>query len=140
MAIRDTATFVELLPRALQDQIEGYVRRVEAALPAIFEEAQLRFRETLAERLLFVAALKKMYAICLGQFWAIDNSLSLLSRQDATTIRLGGTFLAKNSRDYLAYRRLAEELEKYLAESGLVELVTNPFYPQVLQELASGHD
>jgi len=136
MPVGKKASFVEDLPYALKEQVASYVRSVKQSMADIFAETSIPYDQVLADELLFLASIKKLYAICSGNFWAIDNSLSILSRHDATAIRIGGTFLAMDSEDYRGFRTLLTELDRYLTERGLIERVTNPFYSDILRAMA----
>lgn len=86
---------VENLPWALRDQIIGYAKSVDDALPEIFREAGHEFDRALGDQLVFLAGVKKLYSIVGSCYWALDNSGKLLESLDVSAIRAGGLDLTR---------------------------------------------
>ena len=81
-----------------REDVIGYARSVDAALPEIFRDAGIAERPDLRDQLVLVAGAKKLHAICSSAFWILEHSLSGLKSADVQQIRMGGIYVARGSR------------------------------------------
>lgn len=137
MSIRKVDEFAAKLPYSLRNQVIGYARSVATAAPSIFKDAGVEFDERIERKLIFVAGLRKFYSICAFQYWAVDNSLKIIERRAAPSIKMGSTYISRGSEDYLAFRSLLTELEEYLFENDLIELIKVSYYSDVIEILSN---
>jgi hypothetical protein len=131
--------FAQPLPPRLREDIIGYARSVQIALPDIFRDANLAQDERLGDQLVFLAGVKKLYAICSGTFWILDNSLESLQNINTHQVKIGSLRISRGSRDWQRLRDLLTELEGILAFQGLQEIVETPTYPEILRRLRDEH-
>ena len=70
-----TASFRDLeealggLPWILREQVLGYARSIEAALPDIFLNAGRRFDQAIANHVVLLLGIRKLYGIVAGSYW-----------------------------------------------------------------------
>jgi hypothetical protein len=135
MSLQLVHDFAQPLPPRLREDIIGYARSVERALPDIFREANMAQDEQLAGQLVFLAGVKKLHAICSGTFWILDNSLESLQRVQANEVRVGSLRISRGSREWQRLRDLLTDLEIILVSQGIEEMVQTPSYAQILRRL-----
>jgi len=97
MSLELVEEFAQQLPFRLREDVIGYARSVQAAVPDIFREARMTLDQGLADQLVFVAGIKKLYAICSGTFWILDNSLHSLQQAQAYEIKVGSMRISRGS-------------------------------------------
>ncbi len=136
MSIKLVERLASGLPYSLSEQITGYARSVKDSLEDIFAESHIRFDETLADQIVLIAGVKKLYDVCSSNFWTLDNSLSMLSKQGTSSVRIGSNLLNRESEYYTELRTLMQELDKYLDTAGLRQYIDNPYYNDILKDLA----
>lgn len=136
MIPKELQNTVEALPWALREQIIGYAKSVDDALPEIFREAGREFDRALGDRLVFFAGVKKLYSIVGSCFWALDNSGKLLESLDVSTIRAGGLDLTRGGNLHARLQALITSLDVALEKNNvrnylnldyktLIELLSN---------------
>ncbi len=138
MSIERVADFARELPPKLREDIIGYARSVQSALPEIFQDAGIAETRELRDQLVLIAGVKKLHAICSSAFWILDNSLAGLQQADIQQVRLGGLFIARGSRQWLELRDAVAAIEGVLADQGVLPFVYTPSYAEVLRELTGG--
>lgn len=134
---RSVEKIVEELPPRMADDVSGYVRSVEAALPRILERAGIRPTSSLAEEIVFIAAVKKLFAIVSSTSSILDSSLRSLDGQTAE-VRIGSQVYSRASSEYLQLRELDRELRALLSTHHLMDLVELGDYSELALELSHG--
>lgn len=132
MSLRAVQNFASHLPFSIEDQIVGYARSVQDALSEIFQNAQVPYNETIANQVVFIAGIKKLYAICNSNHRVIDDSLNILARQNTYSIRFGRSLISQNSNEFIQLENLLNELVNFLGNENILELVSNPFYSEIV--------
>jgi hypothetical protein len=89
MSLERVDEFAQFLPPRLREDVRAYARSVDSAAADIFREARMGFDQRLADQLVFVAGIKKLYAICSGTFWVLDNSLQSLQNAETYEVKIG---------------------------------------------------
>ena len=135
MSLELVSDIAQALPYKLKEDVVGYARSVRDALPDIFREAEMAPDDVLANQLVFLAGIKKLYAICSGTFWILDNSLKSLGEAQAFEVKLGSMRVSRGSRDWVNLRSLLTDLEIILTEQRLEEMVNLTSYAEILHRL-----
>ena len=135
MSLQLVQQFAQPLPPRLREDIVGYARSVQVALPDIFREAHMAEDEALGDQVVFLAGVKKLHAICSGTFWVLDNSLESLQAANTYQVRIGSLRISRQSREWQQLRDLLTELESILTIQGLEEIVQSSSYPDILRWL-----
>jgi len=123
------------LPQRLADDVIGYARSVQAALPDIFLEAGVRRTEELANQLVFIAGVKKLYSISSSNYWILANSFHAL-REQVTEVRLGSTVISRQSPYFRDLRELHADLLRILADNELFDFMELTSYTEIARRLA----
>jgi len=108
---------VKGLPWALEEQVLGYARSVDDALPEIFREAGRAFDRALADQVVFLAGLRKLHSIVAGNYWTLDNSGKLLETLDVSKIRAGSLDLSRGGDLHVRLESLVKSLERALEKN-----------------------
>lgn len=137
MSLELVAEFARELPPRLREDVIGYARSVQSALPEIFQDAGVAETRDLRDRLVFIAGVKKLYAICTSAFWILDNSLRNLQRAEIQQVRLGSVFVARGSREWIQLRDAVMAIEAVLQDQRIGPWVHTPSYSAILTELAN---
>ena len=127
--------FAEELPYRFREDVISYARSVRDAVPDIFKEAQYPLNEDLAEQIIFIAGVKKLYSIFTAHFWTISNSLFMLERSEVHSVRIGSRLIYKSSDDYFALSELVRHLDHLLSEHRMLEFIHQQSYPEILKAL-----
>jgi hypothetical protein len=138
MSLERVEDFARGLPPRLREDVLGYARSVQSALPEIFENAGVRETSELRDQVVFIAGVKKLHAICSSTFWILENSLSRLQQADIRQVRLGGLTVSRGSRMWTELRDTVTAIEAILAQQGLLQFVSTPSYAEILRELTDG--
>ena len=137
MSLELVAEFARELPPRLREDVIGYARSVQSALPEIFQDAGVAEARDLRDQLVFIAGVKKLYAICTSAFWILDNSLRSLQRAEIQQVRLGGVVVARGSREWIQLRDAVMAIETLLQDQRIGPWVHTPSYSAILTELAN---
>jgi hypothetical protein len=137
MSVELVTEFARELPPRLREDVIGYARSVQSALPEIFQDAGVAETRDLRDQLVFIAGVKKLYAICSSAFWILDNSLRGLERAEVRQVRLGGVFLARGSREWTRLRDTFTAMEVVLQDQRILPFVYARSYVDILTELAN---
>jgi hypothetical protein len=137
MSLELVAEFARELPPRLREDVLGYARSVQSALPEIFQDAGVADTRNLRDQLVLIAGVKKLYAICTSAFWILDNSLRSLQRAEIQRIRLGGVFFARGSREWIQLRDAVMAIETLLQDQRIGPWVHTSSYSAILTELAN---
>ena len=135
MSLELVNALAQELPPRLREDVVGYARSVQSALPDIFRDAKLAQEQGLADQLVFLAGIKKLYAICSGTFWILDNSLRSLNNAQEYEVRVGSTRISRGSKEWVQLRDLLRDLEMILVEQGLLEMMLLTSYSEILHRL-----
>jgi hypothetical protein len=114
---------VKDLPFSLREQVVGYAESVDRAAPEIFRDVGKKYDKKLANRLVYLSGIKKLYGITSGTYWTLDNSATLLEASDIHEIRIGGEFFVRGAGMHQRIKKLVEELDVVLAKHRLKHLV-----------------
>lgn len=141
MSIRRLSSILEPAPPQLREQIIGYARSVDAAAADIFEDADVPFDEELAEDLVLLAGLRRLWSIVDGQYWIVANSLHLLSDHNISEVGVGGSIYGYGTRSFQQIRDLRDQFQRLLRELNVLRLVEagSPADLLVLLAEESGH-
>ena len=135
MSLEKVNALAQELPPRLREDVVGYARSVQGALPEIFRDAKLAQEPGLGDQLVLLAGIKKLYAICSGTFWILDNSLRSLSEAQTYEVRIGSMRISHGSKEWVQLRDLLRDLEVILAEQGLLEMMLLNSYSGILHRL-----
>lgn len=135
MSMADVYQLVEALPWALRDQIIRYASAVNDAVPEIVREARVELSRRLRDDIVVVAALKKLHAIMTLDRWAIDRMLSYLDGHDIAGMTLGSQLIVRGDSEYAETAAMLRELNTFLSEHDLLELVMTRTYAEIASKL-----
>lgn len=124
------------LPRSLSDQVLGYAESVERVLPEIFRDAGKAFDNNIADQMVFLAGVKKLYSVVALSYWTLDNSATLLQKLNADKIRIGRTDYSHGSAFHQNLSELLETMEKVLRKHDIFQYV-NLSFAEMLQTLVT---
>jgi hypothetical protein len=139
MSLERVQQFVQELPPRLREDVISYARSVDRSAPDIFREARMSFDQQLSTRLVFLAGIKKLYAICSGTYWILDNSLHSLQQSETYEVKIGSIRISRGSREYAQLQALLGDLEELLMKQELYELVQISSYVETLHRLRDEH-
>lgn len=136
MSLALLASTVADLPYALREQVIGYAESVKAALPAIYQEAGVAANNGVSDQVVFLAGLRKFHSLVASNYWALDNSASLLEASDISRIRVGAQDLSRGGQLHRSLKNALEALETALAREEIKELLHMP-YLELIERLAA---
>lgn len=136
MSLERVVDFARGLPPKLREDVVGYARSVQSAVPEIFRDAGIAETQDLRDQLILIAGVKKLHAICSSAFWILDNSLTGLRQSDVQQIRLGGIYVARGSRQWLQLRDAVTAIEVILVDQRVMPFIQLSSYAEILTELA----
>jgi hypothetical protein len=102
------------LPYALRQDIEGYVRTLDAAQPEIYADAETTTEQVSPEEFLFFAGVWRLWAQVDGQRWIVKNSLDIALGYGATGISAGAFSYSRGSDDVAEVRDLHSRYRRWL--------------------------
>jgi hypothetical protein len=117
MSYRELEETVKGLPWVLEEQVLGYARSVDEALPEIFREAGRAFDRALADQVVFLAGLRKLHSIVAGNYWTLNKSGKLLETLDVSKIRAGSLDLSRGGELHARLGSLVKSLENALEKN-----------------------
>ncbi|GEM_PF-5926963 len=126
------------LPKGLRYDIEGYLASVRAAAPALFEEAGLPHCENTLSNLLFLVALRKIWALVSGHYRIMRDSIHLVSESGELAVQMGSAEYSSQSDEYHGVQVLSDDFELVLRELGLFQFVTASGPREILLMLQEG--
>jgi hypothetical protein len=138
VSLEGVEDFARGLPPRVREDVLGYARSVQSALPEIFEEAGIGETPELRDQVVFIAGVKKLHAICSSTFWILENSLKGLQQAGIRQVRLGGLTVSRGSPIWTELRDTVAAVEAILAEQRMLQLVSAPSYAEIVRELTSG--
>lgn len=138
MGIVAVEEFANILPYSLKEQVLGYARSVRDAMKEIMQEAEVEYTDEIANKIIFIAGVRKLYSICNSSYWVLENTNSLLQESNVYNVRVGGTDMSKGSEFYKDIKILTSEIDKYLSDKGIKEEVISYSYPDLIRMYANG--
>ena len=135
MSIRALTEITEDLPHTIANDVMGYARSVQSAIPEIFRDARIREDRDLGDQLVFLAGIKKLYSLISSQYWTLDNSLHLMEQDDVSVVRIGSTEISRGSDYHRRLRVAVREFERLLADANMTELIEIRSYSELAQRL-----
>ncbi len=135
MSLQAVARIAAGLPRAIAEDVVGYARCVDASLSGIFHEAGIAYDEQTAQRVVFIAGLKKLRAIISMHFWTLDNSLHLIAKSGISSVRMGSLHVSQGSEYHLLLRAALDELEEILELHNLSEIIDHSNFADIARAL-----
>lgn len=137
MSIERIESLVAEFPQDFRDSVIGYARSVRAALPDIFREADLSPDPVLEDEVVFIAGVRKLYAIVSSTFWTLHKALSNLNTRDIPRVRIGGRGYGFDSPEYEQLRALHDSFRTLLDEEDLLRFMSGMNYATVLRIVAN---
>ena len=131
-------SLLQELPSPLRDDVEGYSLSVQAAAPSILREARVRPTKKSVERLVFFGAVRYLWLLVSGQYWLLDNSLSLMKAEEFNAYQVGAARFGRDGKAYEQLRGLFEEFEKKIEDLELTEHVRTSNLVNLAQLLRAG--
>lgn len=123
MSYRKLQETVKGLPWALEEQVLGYARSVDEALPEIFKEAGRAFDRAIGDQIVFLAGVRKLHSIVASSYWTLDNSGRLLETLDVSSIRAGSLDLSRGGALHARLASLVNSLEKALEKHDIRQYI-----------------
>ena len=77
------------LPYRLRDEIEGYVKAVDAAAADIAQGSDVELTESLRDQFLFVVGIRRLWAIIDGSHWLATDASALFEKSEAPVSKPG---------------------------------------------------
>jgi hypothetical protein len=128
---------LEPLPYRLREQVIDYVAAVAEAAPEIFADAEIEQSPELRDQLIFVAGIRKLWALVDGQFELVSDSLTLLGQSDVERIRIGSIPIDRQSELFTALRTLRNGLQRTLIEQQIFDIVRADSLASAVRALAA---
>lgn len=123
MSLEALRAILTQLPRALSDEIDGYVNSVHQSVGEIFKEAETQADPIMVDTFLFCIGIKRLWTIVDSQYWVIDNSLTLLRNTGSTGFRVGSTSVQKSANEIQSLAQVRADLQGILTQIGLEDIV-----------------
>jgi hypothetical protein len=139
MSLQRLQMTVSPLPSSLREQVLGYARGLQAALPDISRDAGVAITAPVADQVVFIAGIKKLYTLCSSSFWAIDNAGVLLAREGSAEVRVGRTFYSRQATFHQELRTLLGDFEAVLVRQGIHDAVVTESYAELVRRLSREH-
>jgi len=135
MSLQLLASTIEELPWALRDQVYSYAETVKRAMPAIFSQTETPFNQAKADKIIYLAGIKKLRSIINSNHWILYNSSQMLNRQQVEKIKIGGQDFSKGSDLTTNLRKLNQEVEAVIIANQLQELLMMDYSTLVSTDL-----
>ena len=139
MSIRSLKEAIEGIPYSLSDQVLSYSRSVSVALPEIFDEAGVAYNRDIADQVVFLAGVRKLFSIIDSAYWVIDNASAILEKNDMHRIRVGGTNLSRGADYHYSVEQLRKNLIALLEDNNIYRYIADQSYVEIVRDLSSGH-
>lgn len=136
MSIQLLKKILAPLPYTLKEQVLGYARSVDVALPEIATEASVELTSELTDKIVFFAGISKIYSICSASYWAVDNACHFLEQSDVVSVRSGSTYFSRRSDFHQELKTMFHDIEQILEKENLLTFAANPSYAELLKRLA----
>ncbi len=123
-------------PFNFRDPILGYANSVKIALPSIFREAGLKRDNVLEDEIVFIAGVKKLYAIVSSTFWTLRKALTYLEESGIPMVKVADRQYSLKSPEYRRLRNLYDSLRGLLEEENLARFMDESNYVYIVRILA----
>lgn len=137
MEKEDIINLIRTLPRNFSYQIDGYINSIENASKDIFLEAKIEYDTILLNKLLYFAAIRKVWSLVNSQYWALKNALSILGRNRISEISIGSANYTQDSQDFLEIQEFRSNFLDLLIELELSEVVESKNMSELLKLIHS---
>jgi hypothetical protein len=119
---------IEELPSKLRDDLNGYVKSVEDAVPQILRDNDVPEAEwqRMYKLVPFVAGVRRLYGVVNGQYWLMQDALDFAERGNFKGFRYGSFSISADSEEYLRAKELNNALFKWLSDNRIAEVVSAP--------------
>ena len=134
MSIAILTSTLQGLPYGLREQILGYAESVRAAAPSIARDAGVQPSQRVFDELVFMAGVRKLHGLVASNYWALDNSTSLLAASEITSVRVGAQDFSRGGQLHMELKELLEALEKTLTKQQIKDYL-NLSYEDLLVRL-----
>jgi len=124
------------LPYALEERVNGYVDSIIISMDSIFESAGIKFNEELANKIILIAGIKKLFDIINAAYWTLDNTATVLERNGTSSIRIGATSYSKGSKYYSDLFIMQDELKQILIDANIYDYVDYQSYSDIVKSLS----
>ena len=135
MSMNSLTRAIAGMPSGMADTVVSYARSVEIALPEIFRDAKRKYRKDVADQIVFLAGVKKLFSILDSTYWMLDNSSAILERQEINAIKVGSSDLSRNGEDYYLIKNLRKSLVEILSEQRIYHLISERSYSNIIEQL-----
>jgi len=136
MSIQLLHETLEELPWALREQVISYAESVRSALPGIFIEAEVRYDKEKADKIIYLAGIKKLDALITSNQWVLKSATSLLSKHNDGKIKFGGSDYSREGDFFRNLHRLSLAIESALYKNGAKELLSMSYLALVKADLS----
>lgn len=138
MSIRDLEQVVSELPYSIREDVLGYALSVQRAMPEILREARIREADGLAEQIVFVSGIKKLYSVTASSFWVLENSLEVARQADLGAVRVAGERIDRGSEYYNSLSTLLRDFDLLIEDLGIREVIDIDSLPELARALSAG--
>jgi len=92
----------------------GYAESVSRSISDIFRDCDVQFDPTIADEVVFLSGIRKLYSIISSSYWTLDNSGALLERLGTGLILAGAADLSRGGDLYKDVGKLLRALDEAL--------------------------
>jgi hypothetical protein len=133
-------TVTSQLPVALRQELEGYLRTLQAVESEIYREAVATHKEVPRDEFLLVVVIWRLYSQVEGQRWVMQNSLEIANEFGAGGFRAGRLRFSGTSDDTVELQELHRSFDRWLHQRQLdfIRLADGPH--DVLEGLRQAHN
>lgn len=124
------------LPFVLREQVLGYAESVRQALPDIFKDAGVKSSSKLVDEVIYIAGIRKFHGLVASNYWALENSASLLRSSNVSHIRMGTQDFSRGAHIHTILKNALDAVEASLDRLGTTELLELR-YVDLVQRLAA---
>lgn len=139
MSFKSLSTAIADMPSGMRESVLNYARAVQYAAPDIFRDAGRSYTKDVADQLVFLAGVKKLFSILDSTYWMLDNSSAILSRHNVDHIKVGSSSLAQGSDEHQKLNEMREIMIDILKQHKIYELVRERSYSNIIKELLNEH-
>jgi hypothetical protein len=142
MSLELVDQMVQQLPYTLRDQVTGYAAAIEECGEDIFHDTEVPFDQALLDRLVFVVGVRRLWTLVDWQFSVLNNSLSMLSRDQADGFAIGRRRLDRRSKEYADLAQIRADLLQKIRDLDCERYVVSRSVKDILRLLsgeAGGH-
>ncbi len=137
MKKENISSMIEKLPFYLKERIDGYVKSVDIVLIDIFKSAGVKYSDEIAQDVIFIAFLKKFYAIVNSAYWTLDNTGEILENNGISSVWIGSTNYSRYSEYYGNLFRMQDKFKTILEDGNVFEMVFNMNYKEIIKHLSN---